>query len=351
MIDSRPLRFVVAVIALWAGARAWFLSAEHWRARDHASPVLADAMPAHRFPIARAIYTGRTPAELGEARRAPETPRPSGSPEAGPSRALVWRAIAKEKPLDRSQLLLNTNGLSSPSIAPPSRSAESAIIAVTSDPRAPASPKPGKLSGYGWLFVRADGAPGLAGGGQLGGSQAGFRLDYAIARNLVVSSRVSAPLQTRTGREAAIGLGWKPARELPLNITIERRIALGDGGRNAFGIMAAGGIGPVDLPGRFKLEAYGQAGMVGLKRQDGFVDGAATATRNILSRDRIDVALGSGIWGAAQPDLARLDIGPRIRARLDRGASSVGLSLDWRQRIAGDAGPGSALALTLDGSF
>ncbi|MCJ8158523.1 hypothetical protein [Sphingomonas sp. LaA6.9] len=113
--------------------------------------------------------------------------------------------------------------------------------------------------------------------------------------------------------------------------------------------MAAGGIGPVALPADFALEAYGQAGIVGLQRRDGFVDGAATAMRTVLEQDGSSLAVGDGVWGAAQPGVSRLDIGPRLRFRLDN--PNIGASLDWRQRVSGNATPRSGIALALDGGF
>jgi hypothetical protein len=61
--------------------------------------------------------------------------------------------------------------------------------------------------------------------------------------------------------------------------------------------------------------------------------------------------LGGGAWGAAQRDAQRFDIGPSATLALPLGKQNVRLALDWRQRIAGDARPGSGLALTLGSDF
>ncbi|RJF86058.1 hypothetical protein [Sphingomonas cavernae] len=350
MIDSRPLRFVAGVLALWAGARALMLWPEgmyRGAPPDGLQPFRLDesnfaAAPASSVTIARdppvelASRVGATSAQLS---------RPSfgGITE-----------FAAAPPTDRDALLAQARG-GSPLLAMLSLAGFRAGVAaavIESDPRAPDPPKPGRLSGYGWLFVRqGNGTPGLADGGQLGGSQAGARLDYAFAPGFAVTGRLSTPIETRVGREAAIGLNWRPVRSIPLSLTIERRIALDKGGRNAFAAMAAGGVGPVTLPAGFALEAYGQAGIVGFKRPDGFVDGAATAAHTVLQADGATVAVGGGVWGAAQPGVSRLDVGPRVRFRLDRDGANIGASLDWRQRIAGNAEPRSGLAVTLDGSF
>ena len=64
------------------------------------------------------------------------------------------------------------------------------------------------------------------------------------------------------------------------------------------------------------------------------------------------MTLGAGVWGAAQADGAlidRLDAGPSLRLRHDR--LPLGLSADWRFRLAGNAEPGSGPALTVYASF
>jgi len=226
-------------------------------------------------------------------------------------------------------------------------------------PMAPVTPgqetQSRRLSGYGWAFIRhSDGRRGLAESGQLGGSQAGLRLDYAIgpdpARGLRLGARVSAPLSGK-GREAAIGIGWKAGPDLPVTFTVERRIGLDRAGRDAFAAGIAGGIGDVALPADFRLDVYGQAGMVGLRRRDGYGDAAASAMRRIRAGKPISLSAGAGLWGAAQPGVSRLDIGPRLRATLQIGGASIGLGVDWRQRVAGHAAPRSGPAITLEGSF
>ena len=57
---------------------------------------------------------------------------------------------------------------------------------------------------------------------------------------------------------------------------------------------------------------------------------------------------GFGIWGGAQPGLARLDVGPRVTMRV---RNNIKVHFDWRQKVAGNARPGSGPALTLAGDF
>ena len=60
------------------------------------------------------------------------------------------------------------------------------------------------------------------------------------------------------------------------------------------------------------------------------------------------VSAGFGIWGGVQPGLYRVDAGPRLSLRVRR---NIRIDLDWRQRLAGQAEPGSGPALTLAGNF
>jgi hypothetical protein len=57
---------------------------------------------------------------------------------------------------------------------------------------------------------------------------------------------------------------------------------------------------------------------------------------------------GLGVWGGAQPGLYRVDVGPRVTMKVRR---NVRVHFDWRQRVAGNALPGSGPAITLAGDF
>ena len=92
----------------------------------------------------------------------------------------------------------------------------------------------------------------------------------------------------------------------------------------------------------FRLDAYFQGGVVGLKRRDAFVDGAVTATRPVYR----NFSAGLGVWGGAQPGVYRIDAGPRVTMKV---RENLRVHLDYRQRLAGNAEPGSGPTLTLAG--
>ncbi len=131
-------------------------------------------------------------------------------------------------------------------------------------------------------------------GGQLGASQAGVRLTYALgdARRVALTARLAAPLAGR-GREAALGLKWRPSH-LPIRLIDEQRLAL-DGGRGGPTVGVIGGYGPAEAAHGIRLEAYGQAGAIARGRIEGFVDTAARLTHPVadIGGGRIDLFVGA----------------------------------------------------------
>lgn len=211
-----------------------------------------------------------------------------------------------------------------------------------------------RWSASAWLFVRRGDAPQLAAGsGLLGGSQAGARFSYRMndepGTPLALSARVYSPLRKDREAEAALGVEWKPIGRLPLSLLAERRQALGPDGRSAFAVMAFGGVGDQKLAGPVVLDAYVQGGVVGARGRDAFIDGAAAAA---LPLDPArNARLGLAIWGAAQPGVSRVDLGPQASYRLPAQGGSVRITAEWRVRISGDAAPASGPALTLSTAF
>ncbi|MCM8557970.1 hypothetical protein [Sphingomicrobium sediminis] len=200
-----------------------------------------------------------------------------------------------------------------------------------------------------WSFMRATGmdsaSPGLAPGSMLGGDQSGARLLYRFNPELAVSARISAATGSVRGTEAALGLRYQPLQSLPLALTIERRERIdgGDAARSDFAAFLEGGVYR-EVPAGLTLESYAQAGLVGVEDPDWFVDGALTLSRPIFRQ----VSVGAGVWGAAQPGVERLDVGPRISMPVWQG---VRAHADYRWRIAGEAEPGDGPTVTIAADF
>lgn len=201
-----------------------------------------------------------------------------------------------------------------------------------------------------WTLLRPQstaiaGSQPLASGGSLGASQAGARLTYNLTRQIAATLRMSSDVGRRGG-EAAAGLRVQPLAGIPLWIDAERRQRIGEygGGRSAFALFFEGGVWDRPVPLHFLLNGYLQGGVVGARSRDKFIDGALTLTRPVYKQ----FSAGLGVWGGAQPGIYRVDAGPRITMQVRR---NIRVHFDWRQRLAGNAAPGSGPAVTLAGDF
>jgi len=201
-----------------------------------------------------------------------------------------------------------------------------------------------------WALLRSQsagvaGSQSLASAGSLGASQAGARLTYNFTRQVSATLRSSSDVGRRGG-EVAAGVRIQPVAGIPLWIDAERRQRIGryGGGRSAFALFFEGGVYDRPMPMRFLLDAYLQGGVVGFHSRDRFIDGGLTLTRPVYKQ----FSAGLGVWGGAQPGLYRVDAGPRVTMQVRK---NLRVHLDWRQRLAGNAQPGSGPAITLAGDF
>ena len=201
-----------------------------------------------------------------------------------------------------------------------------------------------------WAMLRrpqdASGSPtSLASGGTLGGSQAGARLFYNFTPAISAVLRSSSDVGRRGG-EVALGVRVRPLQSIPVWVTAERRQRLGKygDGRNDFALFAETGVYGQQMPWGFTLDGYGQAGVVGITSRDLFADGALAFTRPLYRQ----FSAGFGVWGGVQPGLYRVDAGPRVTMQVRR---NIRVHFDYRQRLAGNARPGSGPVVTLAGDF
>lgn len=364
-IKGRQLRFVAGTIGGWAATRGAML----WVAGGAGVGVgllgghlgLVGGLP---WPEAMVAHPFEAAPRLGSRASRPSAPRvrtPATQP-AGPSYSPFW--TASDGPVERPPQFLHLAAMRFFADSP-----QAALWRARFDPAAPGDEAPlpsqalaaparaaeassarSRWSGQAYLFVRpGSGEASLAAGGQLGGSQAAARLAYQLNRDgpvrFAAAARLYAPLAAK-GAEAAVGLDWHPLSAVPLRLSIERRVDLDGRGRHAWSAYAAGGFYREALDGRVTLDGYAQAGVVGVEHRDLFVDGALRAGR----RWRLGPATltaGAGLWGAAQPDVSRLDVGPRVAVAVSVQAHSVSLAVEGRFRAAGNARPGSGAAMTL----
>lgn len=201
-----------------------------------------------------------------------------------------------------------------------------------------------------WAMLRSQqagtaGSQSLGSLGSLGASQAGSRLTYYFTRRIAATLRSSTEVGRRGG-EVAGGIRIQPVGGIPLWITGERRQRIGrfGGGRSAFALFFEAGVYDRPIPFHLLLDTYLEGGVVGARTRDKFIDGSLTLTRPVYKQ----FSAGFGVWGGAQPGIYRVDAGPRITMRVRK---NVRVHFDWRQRLAGNARPGSGPAVTLAGDF
>ncbi|RSV33248.1 hypothetical protein [Sphingomonas sp. ABOLH] len=335
---GRPLRFLALVTVGWVGMRVALLWPEglppdRWvrivlpggRGAEPVSPIAAAPPGRHiaqqmreqriAMPARVAVGTRSVPTMAGTANA------PAGVPDRVRLALLALVGFASAEPIDRG---------AAPILSPP--------VPPTAGP-----PMTVSL----WALAR----PGAASGGpvQLGGGQAGMRLRLPVTPDgqAAVAARVATPL-AGLGREAALGIEWRPL-PVPVALVVERRVALDSGGSGT-GMGVIAGIDRA-LPGDLALEAYGQAGAVARDGIEPYADGAARVLHPVARIGRSALRLGIGSWGGAQREGARVDIGPSAVASLPVGRGAVRVSLDWRQRVGGNAAPGSGPALTIGSDF
>lgn len=335
--QGRPIRFLALVALGWVGVRfalLWSQTGSLPEAIRQIVPLTSPAIPgavaapAQVRPVP-AIRAAFVPAVVGAHRRS--------------SRELAPVITADPERVQMALLALVQYG------APAFAGVATEPLPVSTQPDH-LPPSPSRWSASAWLVVRPGAGLGAApGAGQLGGSQAGLRIAYMLLpeRRLAAVARVVTPLRGK-GAEASLGLEWQPTRA-PVRLVAEQRFGL-DGASSGPGIgVIAGFDGPV--ASGFRLESYGQAGAIRRSRTEPYADGAVRATRTLVEGGGVRLALGGGAWGAAQRDAARLDLGPSATLALPLGKQNVRLALDWRQRVAGDARPGSGLAFTIGSDF
>ncbi|MGX7951828.1 hypothetical protein ACWPM1_04600 [Tsuneonella sp. HG249] len=202
------------------------------------------------------------------------------------------------------------------------------------------------------LPLAAPGQPLTAG---YGGSQAGIlaRLDLGSSaiRPQAYLRAVWAPERPRQA-DFALGVGVRPLERLPVRLQAEGRVTQSAGVTAVRpSVLAVTELPVFDLPLGLQAEGYGQAGWIGGRYSTGFADGQVRVDRAVIADGTAEIRLGVGAWGGAQKFAERVDIGPTVTLDLREGAFPARLSVDYRYQVAGDARPGSGVAVTLSTGF
>jgi hypothetical protein len=348
MAQQKALRSAVVIMVLWIGSRGTYLA------------ITSDTVQViHNSNTSNSLVLAESASNLLPVRPLGTAPNPLALVERfdyGKQPLTVMPLAEDQRDADTRALTLpptsgeanSTNSLKDLFDAPKDIVDHPPILLPPSQFRRPS------VAVSAWMLMRgSEGAGGLASNGQLGGSQTGARLLVPLmasgkSAQIALSGRISSPLRGIAGKEAALGIAMKPSKNLPLELIGERRIGLDRSGRDAFAFTAVAGISDKPLGAGWVLSAYGQTGIVGLKSRDAFADGALRIERETgTSKLRI----GVGIWAAAQPGVSRIDIGPRVAHPLRIGGANTTVGAEWRQRIAGNAAPGSGAVIVIGGDF
>lgn len=362
---GRPLAVLGAVLGLWVLGRALLWESpfpitlppldEALMGRGPLTVVAGSAPSAG--PAIAPVRSGLMPA----ASALPETPEPA------PFRIFDPAALASRgAPIDESamhQLMwlaaLSEPGMATPPYTPAPRHQAGSRVTEPELP-APVAADRQRWSLSGWVFLRQGSTGPAAIGGaaapSYGASQAGGVLRYRLApgstRQPAAYLRATSALRDADEAELALGLSARPLARVPVAIMGEARLRQqGSGVAVRPALLAVSELPQLDLAHGFEAETYFQAGYVGGVDATAFADGQARVTAPIARIDPGSLRAGGGVWGGAQKGAARLDIGPTAQLDLPVGEGGARLALDYRVRVAGDAAPGSGLALTLSTGF
>lgn len=249
---------------------------------------------------------------------------------------------------------------------PPARGGEPTSVPVQAVQGARAgqpSARTDRWSADAWLLVRDGTGPTRLVGASpasYGQDQVGAVVRYALAPGSALQPaaylRASKALVRNGETEIATGVSIALAQDFPLAIHGEARLTdrpavAGDRTELRPAVFVVTGYPRQEIAKGLEADAYVQAGYVGGDFETGFVDGKASLEAPVLRSDAGNVTLGAGVWGGAQRDVSRLDVGPTASATVATGKATLRASVGYRFRIAGDANPGDGPALTLAASF
>lgn len=371
---GQPLAALGLVLLGWVGARTALYAAAP-TVIEQPVAAIADPAPAKPRPAARALEPKRRQAEPHYGPRVrPAAPAPAPSlappqPQATPTTEPAAAPSAVSPRVAAGHQLLFLAGTAAMPLP------DDAVAAGT--PIAQASPalpylptsraEAQRWSADGWLLWRQGGngfnlpGAGLPGAslpsGAYGSSQAGLVLRYRLAPasplRPTLYLRASSGLYYPRGEELAAGLALRPLKTVPVALMAEGRVTRTVGGghvvRPAVALVTE--LPPARLPFGLRAETYAQAGWVGGPDDTPFVDGQARLDRPLVKAGRSELRLGAGAWGGAQRGARRLDVGPSATLELPVGPVTTRLSADYRFRVAGNAAPGSGVAVTFSAGF
>jgi hypothetical protein len=346
---GRPLIVVAAAVCTWCGLRIAItadLQTGAAQTMPAAAPPSAPSPPATAFtapmPVIRQAFIAK------RLERATGMTAPLFRHHRPPPALDSWQDGGRSSGPPPIALVAGWNGPPSTGRDTPPTNAP-ALMGKTGQPFSPDSPAD-RFALYLYSFWRTGGggATALAPGGEYGGSQSGFIATlfplHGSMDGLGLLLRGTATPFDR-GQEAAFGLRWKPDKDVPVSVSIERRFRLN--GPNIFAAYVAGGFDDHPVAGTATVSGFGQIGIADGPDRGVFFDAQA----KLLHPVKQNLRGGVGAWAGGQKDTYRLDVGPVLATTIDTGVTKLQIQLDWRYRIAGDARPRQSAALTISSSF
>ena len=294
----------------------------------------ADASPGD--PSATPSYVVRIPLEMKES--APRPPQFASARAASGGHQMLWLAAMSQLPI-------------------PSTLDHQAVTGTGPNAFQPGQdPKEKRWSVDAWALWRQ--GSGIAQGRRpsYGASQAGavlnFRLRPSSGHDPRVYVRAYRALIDNPETEASLGVSARPVPSIPVRFHGEMRATerFGETEYRPSGFVTTE-LAPQQLPFEAVAEFYAQAGYVGGDFPTGFADGQLHVMREVKSLDPAKLSLGAGAWAGIQKGAERVDIGPSMRIDLDIGAVPARVAVDYREQVAGNAEPGSGVAVTVSTRF
>jgi hypothetical protein len=213
-----------------------------------------------------------------------------------------------------------------------------------------------RVQNYAYSFWRLGTSDnGIISSGEFGDSQTGFiyeipvRFGKSSSSNTAILLRGSFEPGNIDQREFGIGLRWRPARNLPVAVSLEQRIAANGQYRTVAYTSAS--TPPIKLGKRVKMISYAQLGISKSRDLLAFADIQARVDYPVLEATKAKIYLAPIAALNVQNSRYRLEIGPSISTNFSIRDAHLRLSADWRTQIAGDMRRGSGPTMTISSSF
>ncbi|WP_375289689.1 hypothetical protein [Qipengyuania sp.] len=178
-------------------------------------------------------------------------------------------------------------------------------------------------------------------------------MDSESSRRPFAYVRAVKSLDDREDGHLGVGMAARPIGGVPINVHLEGRVYLSAGSQQiAPAAFVSGGIDDVVPKLGASVRGYAQAGYVGGQPDTQFVDGNLVLGKKIPVGLNSAMAIGAGVWGGAEKNVARLELGPSADVVFPLGSGFGRLEASYRWRVGEeDTKDAGAAVLTLSAGF